>query len=232
MGQPRRPADRNAAPPLGVVKRRRPAPAREAVILLGGFEPFHGERRNPSRDVARALDGELVGHLRVKALEMPVVYGRATRQLAAAIARQRPAAVLCLGQAGGRPVISLERVAINLADGPHRDNAGRREADKPVVGGGPDAYFARLPLRQIARAMAARRIPATLSLSAGSFLCNAVMYAALHELRRRPAVPCGFIHLPYDTNQGLRHLHEPSMSKEMMIEAVRTAIATIAAELG
>jgi pyroglutamyl-peptidase len=215
------------------VKRRRSvsARAREAVLLLGGFGPFHGERRNPSREVTRALDGELIGNLRVRAIELPVVYGRATRRLAGAIARVRPAAVLCLGQAGGRPVISLERIAVNLADGPYRDNAGRRAADQPIVRGGPDAYFARLPLREISRAMVRRQIPVTLSLSAGSFICNAVMYAALHELRRRAAVPCGFIHLPYDTRQALRHLHEPSMSLDMMIDAVRTAIATIGASL-
>jgi len=125
-------------------------------------------------------------------------------------------------------VITLERLAVNLADGPHPDNAGRRATDKPVVRGAPDAYFARLPLRNILHAMARRRIPAALSLSAGSFICNAVMYAALHELRRRPAVPCGFIHLPYDTRQALRHVREPSMSLEMMIDAARTAIGVIA----
>jgi pyroglutamyl-peptidase len=205
----------------------RPASAREATLLLCGFEPFHGERRNPSLEVVRALDGELIGGLRIRALELPVVYSRAARRIVDAIGRTQPAAVLGLGQAGGRPVITLERIAINLLDGPGRDNAGRRETDKPVVGGGPDAYFARLPLRAILRALARRRIPATLSLSAGTFICNAVMYAALHELRRRPAIPCGFIHLPYDTHQGVRHLREPSMSLDLMIEAVRTAIGTI-----
>ncbi len=200
---------------------------REAVILLGGFEPFHGERRNPSLEVARALDGQLIGSLRVKSLELPVVYATAARKITRAIARMRPVAVMGLGQAGGRPVISLERIAVNLADGPHRDNAGQRWTDKPVIAGGPDAYFARLPLREILRALARRRIPATLSLSAGAFMCNAVMYSALHELRRRPAVPCGFIHLPYDTRQALRHPAQPSMSLEMMIDAVRTAIAAI-----
>ncbi len=199
------------------------------VILLGGFEPFHGERRNPSLDVARALDGEVIGGLAVHALQLPVVYGRAGRRVASAIARFQPAAVLGLGQAGGRPVITLERIAINLADAPRRDNSGALAADKPVIRGGPDAYFARLPLRAIERALAHRRIPAALSLSAGSFICNSVMYAALHQLRRRPAVPCGFIHLPYDTRQALRHLREPSMPLEMMIEAVRTAIEIIGA---
>jgi pyroglutamyl-peptidase len=228
MGQSRRPADRKAAPPLSVRTRNRAHPARrEASILLAGFEPFHGERRNPSLEVARALDGEMIGTLRVSSLQLPVVYATAARRITRAIARIVPAAVLGLGQAAGRPAISLERVAINLADGPGRDNAGRRWTDKPVIAGGPDAYFARLPLRAILQALERRHIPASLSLSAGSFICNAVMYAALHQLRRRPTVPCGFIHLPYDTHQALRHPAQPSMPLELMIDAVRTAIAAI-----
>jgi pyroglutamyl-peptidase len=237
MGQSRRAADRNAAASLLKAtprrsRRRGPlkaaiARAREAPILLAGFEPFHGERRNPSIEVVRALDGETIAGLTVRAVALPVVYGRAARRMVDAIGRIQPAAVLGLGQAGGRPTVTLERVAINLHDGPRPDNAGRRALDEPVVRGGPDAYFTRLPIRDILRALRRRRIPATLSLSAGTFICNAVMYAALHELRRRPAVPCGFIHLPYDTRQGVRHPREPSMSIDLMVEAVRTAIAKI-----
>ena len=212
----------------GAAVNARPSPA---TLLLSGFEPFHGERRNPSLEVIHALNDQQIAGLRVSALELPVVYGKAARRMADAIAWARPAAVLGLGQAGGRPLITLERIAINLLDGPGRDNAGRRAADQPVIAGAPDAYFARLPLRAIVRALARRRIPATLSLSAGSFICNAVMYAALHELRRRPAVACGFIHLPYDTDQGVRHLKEPTMSLDLMVDAVRVAITMIGATL-
>lgn len=229
MGQSRRIADRNAEASVSARRRSRArAPGnRESLVLLGGFEPFHGERRNPSLEVARALEGELIGGLRVCTIELPVVYGRATRRIVEAIDRVQPAAVVGLGQAGGRPVITLERIAVNLADGPRPDNAGRRAVDRPVIAAGPDGYFARLPLRDIVRALARRGVPATLSLSAGSFICNAVMYAALHHLRRRPQVPCGFIHLPYDTRQAMRHLREPSMSLELMIDAVRAAIEVI-----
>lgn len=229
MGQSRRIADRNAEASVSARRRSRArAPGnRESLVLLGGFEPFHGERRNPSLEVARALEGELIGGLRVCTIELPVVYGRATRRIVEAIDRVQPAAVVGLGQAGGRPVITLERIAVNLADGPRPDNAGRRAVDRPVIAAGPDGYFARLPLRDIVRALARRGVPATLSLSAGSFICNAVMYAALHHLRRRPQVPCGFIHLPYDTRQAMRHLREPSMSLELMIGAVRAAIEVI-----
>ena len=241
MGQPRRTADRKAAPKLLTNRHSHPSepvakahrsgkplpPSRERTLLLTGFEPFRGERRNPSLEVARSLDGELIGDFRVKAVALPVVYGGAARRIVDLITRIRPAAVLGLGQAGGRPVITLERVAINLLDGPAPDNAGRRLLDKPVIRGGPDAYFARLPLRQILRSLERGKTPATLSLSAGSFICNAVMYAALHELRTRPAVPCGFIHLPYDTRQAMRHRNLPSMSIDLMVGAIRIAIAAI-----
>ena len=126
MGQSRRAANRNTAPASITATRipprsagKRNNGAREAVILLSGFEPFAGERRNPSREVARALDGELIAGLRVRALELPVTYAKAARLMSIAIARVQPAAVLGLGQAGGRTVITLERIAINLLDGPH-----------------------------------------------------------------------------------------------------------------
>jgi len=198
------------------------------LLLLAGFEPFGGERVNPSGEIARQLEGELIGGLRVRALELPVTYG-APALLAGAIAQLRPAAMLGLGQAGQRAAISLERIAINLMDSAARDNAGGRMHDQRVIAGGPDAYFARLPLRQIMRALDRRHIPCELSLSAGTFLCNAVMYAALHELRRRPHVPCGFLHLPYDTAQAVHHRGVPSLPLDLMAAAVRAAIAVIGA---
>ena len=201
----------------------------ERLLLLAGFEPFGGERLNPSGEIARQLDGELIAGLRVRALELPVTYGRAPALLASALAQLRPAAMLGLGQAGARAAISLERIAINLMDGAARDNQGGRMRDQRVVAGGPDAYFARLPLRQIMRALDRRHIPCELSLSAGTFLCNAVMYAALHELRRRPTVPCGFLHLPYDTAQAVHHRGLPSLPLDLMAAAVRAAIVVIGA---
>ncbi|HLH75555.1 MAG TPA: pyroglutamyl-peptidase I [Candidatus Binataceae bacterium] len=199
------------------------------LLLLAGFEPFGGERFNPSGQIARQLEGEVIGGLLVRALELPVTYGRAPALLARAIAELSPAAMLGLGQAGARAAIALERIAINLMDSTAPDNAGGRMRDQRVVVGGPDAYFARLPLRQIMRALDRRHIPCELSLSAGSFLCNAVMYAGLHELRRRPHVPCGFLHLPYDTAQAVHHRGTPSLPLDLMAAAVRTAIAVIGA---
>jgi len=204
---------------------------RHKTLLLSGFEPFGGERRNPSWEVARLLDGEALAGLRIHSLRLPVDYTRAPRIVAEALANLKPAVVLGLGQAGARPAISLERVAVNLMDGQARDNRRRRMTDRPVAAGAPDAYFARLPLRNIMRALDRQRIPVTLSLSAGSFLCNAVMYTALHVLRHKPSVPCGFIHLPYDTLQAAHHRDAPSLPLDLMVTAVRIAAIQACAAL-
>ena len=198
------------------------------VLLLSGFEPFGGERSNPSWEVAALLDGREIGGLVVKAVKLPVSVPRATRAIAAAIRRLRPRAVLGLGQAGGRPAISLEKVAINLVE----RRAGRENdgglAGTPVVRGGPDALFARLPLRAILRALERRGIPAALSLSAGAYVCNAVMYATLHRLGARHEIAAGFIHLPYAARQAVRHRQAPSMTLTMMTAAVEAAIVASA----
>ncbi|HLK88035.1 MAG TPA: hypothetical protein VKT27_16155 [Candidatus Binataceae bacterium] len=210
---------------------RRGHAATRDLLLLSAFEAFGGERSNPSWEVAARLDGRRLGGLTVRAVRLPVNAPRAVRSIAAAIARLKPRAVLGLGQAGGRPAISLEKVAINLIE-----RRAAREGDGglsgiPVVRGGPDAIFARLPLRAILRALARREIPAALSLSAGAYVCNSVMYATLFALRARPRVPAGFIHLPYAASQAARHRQAPSMSPDLMTSAVAAAIETIAHNL-
>ncbi len=245
MGQSRRPANRVSAPARvsgrrqtrqvktgsSTPARRVRASPRRGVLLLSGFEPFGGERSNPSWEVAALLDGREVGSLVVRAIRLPVSTPRAVRAISSAIRRTRPRAVLGLGQAGGRPAISLEKVALNLVErraGRERDGGVGGAA---VIRGGPDAYFARLPMREILRTLERRAIPATLSLSAGAYVCNSVMYAALHTLRARPEIPAGFIHLPYAARQAVRHRHAPSMTLEMMAAAVEAAAAAIARSL-
>jgi pyroglutamyl-peptidase len=201
------------------------------VILLSGFAPFGGEKTNPSWDVASRLDKMEIGGAIVEAIRLPVNCRRASQTMAETIARKRPAAVLGLGQAGGRAALSLEKVALNLADeNRKRENFGGLKG-KPVAPGGPDAYFSRLPLAAILRALKSRGIPAELSLSAGVFVCNTAMYAALHALRSRRRVPAGFIHLPYEAAQAARHRSVASMSIDLMVSGVETALKVIAREL-
>lgn len=196
-------------------------------ILLTGFAPFGRERANPSWTIAHELDGEVISGLRVKTMRLPVNCRRASREIAAAIAKLRPRAVLGLGQAGGRTALSIERVAINLAS--HRaGELNSLEDGKAIIRDGPDAYFSRIPHTAILRALERQKIPASISLSAGAYACNAMMYSALHALRDQPKIPVGFIHLPYDAGQAVKHPTTASMSIEMMTAAARTAIREIA----
>ncbi len=198
------------------------------LLILAGFEPFGGERINPSWEIARRLDGEVIGGLQIKSVRVPVGCANAARRITAAIVRYRPRAVIGLGQAGGRPSISLERIAINLADERGALAESGDPGFTPVVHGGPDAYFSRLPLRAILRELDRKDIPASVSLTAGAYACNALMYAALHHLRRKPGVPVGFIHLPYEASQARLHRSLPSMALATMENAVRIAIAATA----
>ena len=174
-------------------------------ILVTGFEPFGGEAINPSWEVAQALHGQQRGGAVVTAVQLPCVFAQSLPALRTAIRRHRPQVVLCLGLAGSRSAISLERVAVNLCDARIADNAGAQPAGTPVVAGGPVAYFTRLPVKTLVQRLLAAGLPAELSLSAGSFVCNQVMYGLLHALRRQPGVAAGFIHLPPLPEQAAVH---------------------------
>jgi len=200
------------------------------IIVVTGFAPFGGERINPSWEVARDLDGDVIGGLQVKSVRLPVNCLAAARRVEAAFVRYRPRAILGLGQARGRPALSLERIAINLFE---QRKAGQLNANNnghPVIAEGPDAYFSRLPMGAILKALERRKVPASISLSAGAYACNAAMYAALHATRRRPGFPAGFIHLPFDAAQSTRDPAVPSMPVALMEDAIRVAIAVIARE--
>lgn len=201
-------------------------------VLVTGFEPFAGSRINPSAEVASRLAGTVIDRVELAIEVLPVVGVTAGTRLVAAIRRTRPDAVVLLGEHGESPAIHLERLAINLRDYRIPDNAGRVVTDRPVVRGGPDAIFATLPLRNMLAAVVGSGIPCTLSNSAGTFLCNEVMYVALHHLatsaRRRP-VPCGFIHVPSLPEQVVGSTRpRPSMDAATTTRGVAAAIACLA----
>ncbi|MDF9750753.1 pyroglutamyl-peptidase I [Arthrobacter sp. ES3-54] len=203
------------------------------MILLTGFEPFGGDTANPSwaaaRSAARLLQAE---GLDVQAVELPCVFGDSAKVLAEALERFRPELVLCAGQAGGRARISLERVAINCDDARIPDNAGNQPVDEPVVQGGPAAYFTSLPVKAALAALTAEQIPAEVSQSAGTYVCNHVFYALMHALRRSPGTRGGFVHIPYADTQLPAGSSTPSLPAHQMAAAlavvVRTALATTA----
>ena len=188
-------------------------------ILLTGFEPFGGDAVNPSQAVAVALHGELIGGARVHALVLPCVFGEAVSALEMAL-RRRPVLVLALGLAASRDEVSIERVAINVDDARIADNVGAQPIDEPVIAGAPAAYFSTLPVKAIVAALRNAGLPAAVSQTAGTYVCNHVFFALMHRLRRRAAVRAGFIHLPALASAGA------GLTMDRQVLAVRLALAT------
>lgn len=194
-------------------------------ILLTGFEPFGGDAINPSWEVARSLQGQVIGGATVHARCLPTSFGAAPAALEAALAVFRPELVIALGLAGGRPEISIERVAVNLIDARIPDNAGQRPQDVPVRPGAPAAYFSTLPVKAIRNGLRAAGHPAGLSLTAGAFVCNQVFFELQHRLAGR-GVRSGFIHVPALPEQAARAQPPiPSMGLAAQIDAIRLALA-------
>lgn len=193
-------------------------------VLVTGFEPFGGETINPSWLVAQALNGERIGGAQVVGRRLPCVFGAALQALDGALDEFRPALVIALGQAAGRCDLSFERVAINLDDAPCTDNAGAQPIDRRVIEGGPAAYFTSLPVKAIVGALRERGIPASLSMSAGGFVCNHLFFGLMHRLAARPGVRGGFVHLPLLPEQAVRHPGQPSLPLVTLIQGVRLAI--------
>lgn len=196
------------------------------TILLTGFAPFAGEDSNPSWEAVAALDGEqILGH-RVVARCLPVEFGVSLQALRDALDETAPALVICVGQAGGRAQIGLERVAINVDDARIADNAGAQPIDEAVIAGGPAAYFSGLPIKATLAALREAGIPAEVSQTAGTFVCNHVFYGLMHALRNVHGVRGGFIHIPYAPAQAARHPGAPSLPPAVVSQALRLAIAT------
>ncbi|MBO4677124.1 MAG: pyroglutamyl-peptidase I [Oscillospiraceae bacterium] len=192
------------------------------TILLTAFDPFGGEGENASQMALEALPDSVAG-ARLEKLLLPTVF-RTSGELAIQAAENiRPDVVLSLGQAGGRKALTPERIAVNLMDARIPDNAGFRPADEPVVPGGPAAYFSTLPVKAMVRAMEAAGVPAMVSNTAGTFVCNSLMYAMLHyAASRRPDLPCGFIHVPGP---------EDGLSREELTRGVAAALEAVAENL-
>ncbi|MBZ9749640.1 pyroglutamyl-peptidase I [Deinococcus sp. HMF7604] len=169
------------------------------TLLLTGFEPFHTHPDNPSAQAAQALHGRVLGSWQVESALLPVEPHAAGRQLAGLLEAHQPGAVLLTGLAAGRPQPTLERVALNVMDFSIPDNSGQTYRDAPAgPEGSPAAYLSTWPLRATLAAWRAAEIPGHISNTAGLYVCNFVLYAALHALDRggRAHIPCGFLHVP------------------------------------
>jgi len=203
------------------------------VILLTGFEPFGTYTTNPSGEVAKALDGRAFGAEVVRGVVLPVHHREAALAVTRLLDEVAPRAIVHVGLAGGRARIALERVAVNVMDFEIADNAGYRAAGEACMPGGPVAYFSTLPLGAILDALVAEGVPAYLSSSAGTYLCNQTMYTTRDLLERRGlTIPAGFIHLPQSaTMVAASSLDQPSMDLPLMIRAIETALRVTASSL-
>ncbi|MCI8601249.1 MAG: pyroglutamyl-peptidase I [Oscillospiraceae bacterium] len=190
-------------------------------ILITGFEPFGGETINPSWEAVEKLPKKIGETTLVKA-QLPVEFIGAGERTAELYYKEAPAAILCVGQAGGRSAISIEQVALNLMDSEMPDNAGFCPKGLPVAEGGPDGLFARLPARALKETLCQAGIPAEVSLSAGTYVCNALMYRVMTLLQE--GEQGGFIHLPFLPAQAAGKSGRPSMTLEMMVQGLSMII--------
>ena len=198
--------------------------AKPRTVLLTGFDPFGGDPINPSWLIAQALHGRQIAGHRVVAAQLPTVFGASLQGLNALLAEHRPALVICLGLAASRAALSLERIAINVNDSRIADNAGAQPIDTPVIAGAPAAYFSSLPIKAMAQAIHWAGVPAEISQTAGTFVCNHVFYGLMHRLataRGLKRTRGGFIHVPMLPEQGT-----PSLPLDQMVEGLRVGIRT------
>ena len=186
-------------------------------ILITGFEPFGNCPKNPSWMAVEALP-ERVGDYELKKRMLPTVYGKATQAVLDAAKDWEPDVILCIGQAGGRASVTPERIAVNIRDARIPDNGGNQPVGEFVAEEGSAAYFSTVPVLEMARAMEAKGIPATVSNSAGAFVCNDTLYGLLHAYAGTKT-RVGFIHVP-----NIPELGEPSLPLETIAAALVAAI--------
>ena len=193
-----------------------------SCFLLSGFEPFSTFTINPTVQIVKELDGEVLSDGTViQSVLLPVVHQQSAQQLLDLIAKHEPIAVLSFGQAT-RASISLERVAINIDDFSLEDNSGNQLIDTVIVPDGPTAYWSTLPIKRMQKRLQQEGIPAAISNTAGTFVCNHIFYHLQHALFGRD-IPSGFVHVPLLPEQALSG-REPSLAKVELLKAVRLMV--------
>lgn len=195
-------------------------------VLITGFSPFGGDAINPTLEVCKHLPDTIEGSEVVTA-EIPTVFGQSIVALKELIDKHKPELVICLGLAGGIDKIRVERVAINLDEARIPDNNNQQPSDKAIVAYGENAYFTNLPTKALVKSLHDIGIPATLSYSAGTFVCNHLFYGLMHYINQENKhIKGGFIHIPYLPEQVVSRPSGASMSLDMMVDAITTIILT------
>ena len=196
-------------------------------ILVTGFDPFGGEKVNPALEAVKSLPSEIHG-AEIHWVEIPTVFYKAAEVLETTIASYQPDAVLCIGQAGGRTSLTPERVAINQDDARIPDNQGNQPIDTPIRLDGQAAYFSTLPIKAMVQAIKDVGLPATVSNTAGTFVCNHLMYQALYLADKKfPHMRAGFMHIPYMTEQVINKPNTASMNLTDIVRGIEAAIGAI-----
>ena len=196
-------------------------------ILVTGFDPFGGEKINPALEAVKSLPSEIHG-AEIHWVEIPTVFYKAADVLETAIIRYQPDAVLCIGQAGGRASLTPERVAINQDDARIPDNQGNQPIDTPIRQDGQAAYFSTLPIKAMVQAIKEEGLPATVSNTAGTFVCNHLMYQALYLADKKFShMRAGFMHIPYMTEQVINKPNTASMNLTDIVRGIEAAIGAI-----
>ena len=196
-------------------------------ILVSGFDPFGGEKINPAIEAVKLLSDEIKGNEVIK-IEIPTVIGKSVDKLKEKIKEVKPDVVISVGQAGGREDITVERVAINVDDCRIKDNEGNQPIDEKIAEDGPDAYLLTLPIKAIVENIKSANIPASVSNTAGTFICNHVAYGMAHlRATEYPNMRTGFIHIPFLPEQVLNKAHTASMSLDTIVKALEKAIEAV-----
>ena len=193
-------------------------------VLITGFEPFDGEKINPAWEAVKLLPTQ-IGNAEIIKLEIPTVFKKSSDKLIENIKSLSPDVVICVGQAGGRYEFCLERVAINIDDGRIPDNSGYQPQEEPIDPNGPTAYFSTLPIKNIVKTLKKSMIPSVVSNTAGTYVCNHIMYSLLHYISQNNLkIKGGFIHVPYVPEQVLDKKNAPYMELNTIARALEITI--------
>ena len=196
-------------------------------ILLTGFEPFGGESINHAKEAVKLVKDEIKGAQIVKCY-VPVVFGKAIDTVYEAMKKENPDAVLLIGQAGGRYEMTPERIAINCDDGRIPDNEGNQPVDQPVKADGPAAYFSTLPVKKMVEYMKAANVPAAISNTAGTYVCNHLMYGVRYYIEKEfPDTIGGFMHVPFLHEQVMNKKETASLSKDDVVKGIEASLEAI-----
>jgi pyroglutamyl-peptidase len=196
-------------------------------ILLTAFGPFGGESVNPAEKAVELVPATIKG-VQISKIEVPVVFGKAIETTYKAMKEQQPDVVLCIGQAGGRFAVTPERVGINIRNARIPDNEGNQPFGQPIFADGPDGYFSLLPINEMVEAIKKAGVPAEVSDTAGTYVCNDLMYGVLYHIHHEfPKMKGGFMHVPYLTEQVLTKKNTPALSLEQITAAITAAVTAI-----